>query len=322
MLTVKNAFVQSTGISQIINEIEMKKGAGHRRCPEHLVVVGPSGSGKTTLIEHLKQRFPRTVSENDERDILPLLSASFLKDVSTLAMVRHLLKQLGDPDFEERDLDTAYNKLWHLLEACQVDFICFDEFHNIRKGESLAVSPASEKFIKDLSNHSKAVLIVFGTQEAEDLIDAVDELDTRFNEYLYMPTYSVFGDQRAEFVAYLEGLSGYAEVDNPDFLYLKDLPERLYVATKANPRAIARLIDRAVVFAKRDGRSLLKHDDFYQAALRFKSSKRQAHVFRLSDKKFEKLFQSGSFNSTDWKRSFEVLKNYFSKKHNFLESYC
>jgi hypothetical protein len=237
-------------------------------------------------------------------------------------MAKHLLKQLGDPDYEERDFDSAYKKLLSLLDKCKVDFICFDEFHNIRKGDSLAVSVSAEKFVKDLSNHTKAVMIVFGTAESEGLIDAVDELSTRFDEYLYMPSYSVFEGQRDEFEAYLTKISDYVDVDNPEFIFSNDIPERIYISTKGLPRAMARLIDRAINLAKRSGRSKLCHEDFHNAALRFKSSRQQARVFRLSNKKLAELIQNGAFETSCWDRSFEILSDFFDRKSSFVGAYC
>mgnify|MGYP000002156383 CR=1 FL=1 len=321
---VKNAFVESPGLTRIIDEIECRRGEGHKRCPDNLVVVGPSGSGKTTLIKELTdERFPRTVSENNDKDIVPLLSLSFQKDKSTLAMVNDLITQLGDPETDEKDIDKAYERLWHLLDACCVEFICFDEFHNIRKGRTMQVSSSAEKFVKDLNNHSKVIMIAFGTAEVHELISAVDELDTRFDEYLYMPSFSVFDGKRPEFVKYLIDLSEYADIDNRDFLYDNDMPERFYITTGANPRRIARLIHRAIKLAKDDkGRRVLEHKDLYEAALKFGSSDKQAQVFRLSQKKLKDLFDKGDFEATDLTRTHQVMSNFFSKKRNFLGSHC
>lgn len=321
---VKNAFVESPGLTSIIDEIESRRGEGHKRCPDNLVVVGPSGSGKTTLIKELVEvRFPRTVSEDNDKDIVPLLSVSFQKDKSTLAMVNDLITQLGDPETDEKDIDKAYERLWHLLEACCVEFLCFDEFHNIRRGKSTQVSSAAEKFIKDINNHSTVIMIAFGTDEVQELISAVDELDTRFDEYLYMPSFSVFGGKRPEFVKYLLELSEYADIDNREFLYEDDMPERIYITTGANPRRIARLIHRAIKLAKDDnGRRELKHKDLYEAAQKFVSSDKQAQVFRLSKKKFNDLLDMGEFGAPDLTRTHQVMLEFFSKKRSFLGAYC
>ena len=131
MISVKNVFVQSPGILKIIESIDTLRKKGHRRCPPHILVIGEAGSGKTTLIEHLLKRYPRRPSGNDDKDVVPLVHLSFPKDVTQLYMLRSLLKQLGDPDYREKDLDSGYEKLWSLLTECEVEIICIDELHNI-----------------------------------------------------------------------------------------------------------------------------------------------------------------------------------------------
>ncbi|OUS03070.1 hypothetical protein A9Q81_08225 [Gammaproteobacteria bacterium 42_54_T18] len=314
MPNVKNAFVASPGIMQIIESIELKRGTGHRRCPGHLTVVGESGSGKTTLLEHLQNLYPKTTTDNNDKDIIPLVQLSFPAGLNTFDMIKQLLEALGDPDYEERTQKTAEKRLWKYLKECQVDFICFDEFHDIRDGNAFRVDKYARRFIKKLSNKSKVIVIAFGIEEVKDLIKQEKELNTRFQEVFYMPVYSIYDGQRKVFEKYLLNLSEYIDIDNPEHLYSGDFPERLFIATRALPRMMALLIDRALDLAGRDGRKRVTKGDYYKAALAFQSTERQAKVFTLKKEKLEELVSAGVYKNPNDSRSLEVLEEYFGKK--------
>jgi len=318
MTDVKNAFVQSPGIVKIINTIESKIGSGHRRCPNHLKVIGESGSGKTTFIEHLITRYPRTITDNDDQDIVPYVHLKLTKDVSNLALIRSVLEQLGDPDYKEPDVNEAYKKLWSLLEKCQVELICFDEFHNMRRGLTSRVSVSALTFIKDLSNNSKALLVAFGTEETEELISTEKELATRFDSVCYMPSYSIYDGQRCIFEKYLLDLSKYVDISNAEHLFTSDFPERLYFATRALPRTMARLIDNALKHAKNENREVVNNKDYYQAALGLSSARRQAKVFFLSKIKVAELVSMEAYKKPECERSLEILQDIFSNDRGLV----
>ncbi len=319
MNSVKNEFVKSPGILRIIDAIESLRGKGHRRCPPNLLVTGESGSGKSTLIEHLIKRYPRRASENDDKDIVPLVHLSFPKDVSQLYMLRTLLKQLGDPDYRENDLDRGYEKLWKLLEECEVEILCIDEIHNIEHRLSRRVSPLARAFIKDISTHAKILIVGFGTNEAEALLETEEELDTRFQHFETMPVYSIYNGQRPVWATYLEKLSKCMDIDNPNFIYEADLPERLYFATRALPRTTANLIDYAMEMSLKNGRNNLTLEDFYQASLGLRQCRHQAKVFLLKSEKVRELASKGVYKNHGDKRSLDIIKDIFTQEGAFNE---
>jgi len=317
MSDIRSAFVPSPGILKIIEAIKSQRGNTHRRCPPNILVTGKSGSGKTTLIEHLKNRFPRRTSESDDKDIVPVVVLSFPKDVSQLYMISSLLEQLGDPDYKERDLDLAYKKLWKFLEDCEVEILLIDELHNIQRGLSRKVSPLARAFIKDICTHTKVLMVGFGTEEAEMLLETEPELDTRFQHFESMPVYSVYDGQRPVFRKYLEKLSAYLDVKNPEIIYQGDFPERLYFVTRALPRTIAHLIDGAILKASKAGRNKLINKDFEEAALALRPCRRQAKVFNLRSDKVYELVSKNAYKDPEDYRSFEIVKDMFDQKGVF-----
>ncbi len=267
--------------------------------PDCLLLTGSTGAGKTTIYKTYAQNYPS--QETEEGKIVPIIHAVTPSAATIKGLVSVLLKQLGDPLHDKGTTTSKTSRLYDLLEACQVELIFLDEFHNFKDLESDKVLKNVCDWLKNLILNTKIPIVLFGTPESEDILKVDNlQLSRRFNY-----RHSLIPFPRTEsglelFRQFLSDVESQLPLAMKSELAEKSLSDRIYYATdgtighvmtlirKGATLAIEQDIDRldlsilGVIYDKH-----LKHDKFFKKTDPFSGNKFELEAAYEQDSKFD-----------------------------------
>jgi hypothetical protein len=181
--------------------------------PHCMSLEGPSGAGKTTLIERYIDAYPREETPDGTR--VPILYVQVPSPTTVKGMVSTILEDLGDPAAFKGTQTALDSRLVHLLQACEVELVILDDFHNLINSETVYMFSAVSNWLKALIKKSGIPFMVVGVDgKVEPILRANPELSRLFarRETLYPFAWDV-NDKRTieefgKFVAHAERALG------------------------------------------------------------------------------------------------------------------
>lgn len=200
--------------------------------PKCLFVKGPSGAGKSTIFKRYLEKYPR--STLPEGTIVPVLCATIPVPATVNALVTRLLKGLGDPLSNKGTISAKTERLYELIEECKVELIMLDEFQNFIDSDSQKVLRTVADWLKNLLNHTKKPIILFGLPNSEDIFygESQQQLSRRFPYRMHLTPFKwSTKDGRNEFRAFLKILDESLPLPAPSHLADPDIAIRLYSAS-------------------------------------------------------------------------------------------
>lgn len=173
----------------ILQQVELaRKEVAITGCSRGVLLIGPSGSGKTFLFKLLEEQMPSTRTNGQLHVPFCGISLGAASDPTTI--LRRILARLGKP--ENATIGCRLAELeWQVLDAldaCKVEVLAIEEFHNALLKNELKFRRQVNRLIKHLwnaDNRGKRVILISGTDEIITAFDSDDELNSRFSNRVY-----------------------------------------------------------------------------------------------------------------------------------------
>ncbi|MGZ8906688.1 MAG: TniB family NTP-binding protein [Methylobacter sp.] len=141
-------------------------------------VVGPTGTGKTTLMDMLVKEFPPV--ERVDRKSIPVLAINIPALPTIKNLAEEMLVQLGDPIFYRGSAIDKTIRILHLIKACDVKLILFDEMqHFVDRGHKRAPAEVAD-WLKTLIDKALVSTVIMGLERTQIILDANEQLRRRF----------------------------------------------------------------------------------------------------------------------------------------------
>lgn len=265
---IESIFVETPIIKEIIADIdesmETARFVNFEEQPDSILIIGQSGMGKTSIFKHYLQKHPKT--QEEDRDVIPILSSILLDDKSPKGAPGHMLRDLGD--WLGGKGGTRGELTDRFVVQCNgagVEAIFIDEFQNaIENGTDNIIWNTSE-WIKTLINLTGRPVCLFGMPYSRQVIEANIALINRFPIIHHIEEYDA--ETSEEWLEFLEEVDKQLPFKEKANLDEEDLGLRLLCAAGGNiGRLMKRIIRPAAKKAVKEGSIKLTHQHMYDAA--------------------------------------------------------
>lgn len=219
--------------------------------PCSLLIYGDSGSGKTTLFEtYIRQhdQVSSQIVDGIKSSTRIILHASVPFPATHSTVTERLLKKLGDPYTNKGTLAQKDFRLTNLINQNNIQLIMLDEIqHFVDRDREKVIYKVSDWF-KSLINETKIPVVLFGLEDATQVLDYNPQLSRRFPIRVQMKPFGYGNSKEIEEFQMLmfaidkqlqevfERMANFAD---------EDMCERMYYATGGSIDSIMKLIRKS-----------------------------------------------------------------------------
>lgn len=237
---------------------------GNTATPVCLLIIGESRTGKSSVVRDMLETYlPQRV---DGRTIRSVVYAVAPAKATVKSLLESLLKGLGDPFWSRGTESNMTQRLYTQLDAVQCKLIILDEFqHLCDKGQAKRLDGLAD-WLKVLLETRKYGLVAVGLPSATSVVHNHPQLIGRFDEALRMP---VFDWQDDALAAQFRGVLRQFQKELRPFqlpsLDSREMGLRMFLATAGRIGLVAKLLDRAIRDAIREGRLEIRIENLAEA---------------------------------------------------------
>jgi hypothetical protein len=228
--------------------------------PDCLLLTGTTGAGKTTIYKTYAQNYP--IRETEEGIVVPIIYATIPAAATVKGLVKALLKAIGDPLYSKGTTIDQTDRLYGLLNNCQVELIFLDEFHHFIDSDSNKVLKNVCNWLKTLILETRIPIVLFGKEESENILTVENDnlhLSRRFNyRHSLVPFPLIESKAAAEsktlaspesFRKFLSDIESKLPLSMKSDLAEESLADRIYYATDGTIAHVMTLIRKGATLA-------------------------------------------------------------------------
>jgi AAA+ superfamily predicted ATPase len=233
----------------------------HTSDPQCMLITGPSGAGKTTLFKSYVKTYDKVVY-GDKRTKKTLLWGEVPSPVKIPTFLEMMLEMLGDPFPTRGTIGNKNHRLVKLIKDCKVELIMLDEFQHFVSKEKYKVNYEVADCFKSLINRTQVPVVLFGLEEAEEVIETNPQLLRRFS---YRSTIAPFSYDTPQGMDEFRKLLGQIDKKLPfkdrSNLAEAEIADRLMYATNGVMNSVMKIIRDAALRAVKDNRERIEMVD-------------------------------------------------------------
>lgn len=264
---VKNCFVQHESVTDLLSRMEsLLEDHAVGGEPEHLMVIGETGVGKSRLLQKFAKKFPPV--HHDAYTELPVVYVEAPSSCTPKKLISEILATMGSPFAGRGDVSQLTRQLKTLVGQCKVRMVLLDEAnHLVERGTNKSFFQMADS-LKELANTANLTLVVAGVAQTRALIDANDQLRSRFRDVVELKAFSAATPaHEAQFKGVLDALQGLLGPFRGVNLSDPVLARKLLHACGGRLRELRKLLVRAVHIAPTRASCKLKESDLHAAFL-------------------------------------------------------
>ncbi|WP_396642904.1 TniB family NTP-binding protein [Methylomonas sp. 2B] len=200
------------------------------RLSKNYWLVGPAGTGKTTLKDMLVKEFPAV--DRGDRLTIPVLAI----DIPALPTIKNLAEEilvhLGDPLFHRGSAIDKTTRILHLIKACDVKLIVFDEMqHFIDRGHKRAPAEVAD-WLKTLIDKAQISTVIMGLERTQIILDSNEQLRRRFSRRIDLKPFDLeCATSRSHFLGVIKKIDATLGLPTPLDLQQEGIARQLHFAT-------------------------------------------------------------------------------------------
>jgi hypothetical protein len=226
-----------------------------------LAVIGPSGSGKTAAVREVGRWLCEAVGLASDANPVPIRMLSTKSTPRGLGM--QILSAGADPLAERTSLDLVEQRLFAVGRNLRFHGLALDEFHHAFRAKNPKSLSHMTTLLKNVVNAIPRPIIVMGTSDLGEHLNASDELSQRFQERVYLEDPVINRSEDIDDVfALLESFERIVPCDPTLRLVSPELLVRLLVGSDNRFGLLVGLLKRACKQAASDKQPRLRMQDF------------------------------------------------------------
>ena len=146
--------------------------------PRGIVLEAPAGNGKTSVLKKVSQMIPaQSLPDVEVKPTLYVMTPASAGDGRIVGAILYALGYTNDWDKGSADL--RLRRTMNALQACKVDLLMFDEFHNLLDGGKKTFE--SLRRLKNISNDLGRPIVIAGTEKTSNVLKYDPQFTTRFD---------------------------------------------------------------------------------------------------------------------------------------------
>ena len=274
-------FVMFPVLVEILKEIRRRyKRAVAQKKSTALLIICPTRGGKSTLRRLLARIFPS--DRTSEGLVLPYVGFDIPAAPSPATMPKELLRNMGDAAWNMGNALTSMDRVTGLLQRAQTKIIAIDNVQDVpeRRGKKGVLLVGN--WIRDLWDQAGCLILLFGTNEAQEVVDANPQLRGRVSARMYVEYFEFTTKSgQAIFREFLKKLD--AALPIAEMCDLSQWAEQIHMGTNGIQGHIFGLIAEAIPICTENGRETLTLEDLARAFdLYFQGAVGKVNPFRTT----------------------------------------
>jgi hypothetical protein len=159
---------------------------------EGLLVLCGSGGGKSALCAQLRRVFPTVETAEQTRHQTVIMNIP--KRCTEASLASALLEGLKDPAFDQGHASNNRRRAIGLLKSTGVRVLAVDNFQDIPEHRTTAGVRKVGNWFRDLFDDTALVMVALGTEQAQEVRLANDQVRRRIAAKITVPYFSVKSD--------------------------------------------------------------------------------------------------------------------------------
>lgn len=214
-----------------------------RQRMQNMLLIGPTNNGKSMIIERFRRQHLSYVSEDGEREVIPVLVMQMPSEPSISRFYTMLLYALHSPAMPRMRVPDLEILALRLMRLTKVKMLVIDELHNMLAGRSTLRSEFLN-LLRFLGNEMRIPIVAAGTEDAYRAIRNDDQLENRFKPFVL----SRWSDNE-EFLSLLASFSASFPLRRPSQLYDQEMARYILARTEGTIGEVTTLLTQAAIMA-------------------------------------------------------------------------
>ena len=185
------------------------------------------------------------VGEDSVKKRIPIFNSSLESGATIKGVAKEMLIKLGANDTSGDQTDLTL-RLYDLLKTCETKLIVLDEFHHLLQRGAERSKELVCDWVKNLMNKSKIPVVIVGTPECEDIINALPQLSRRYCYRTELRPFEYSNERDSDYIKVLKSLNKafeeIGEVTITQKLYDEWMALAVYVASGGVMDSIRKLL--------------------------------------------------------------------------------
>jgi hypothetical protein len=211
----------------------------------NILIIGSTNNGKTMIVEKFRRKYPASVSECGQHDLMPVVALQMPSDPSPRRFYTALLQAVNTPFINYRIPAQLEQTVLRILESLQTKILVIDEIHNLLNGSN----SKQQEFLslpRYLGNELRLSIVAVGIKDAYLAIRTDPQLENRF-EPVVLPLW----EDDLEFQRLLASFARILPLKKPSDLLSKDARQLILEKSEGIIGEISTILRRAAELAIR-----------------------------------------------------------------------
>jgi len=232
---------------QALDQLEDLFTLPERQRMQNMLLISPTNNGKSMIIEKFRRQHLPYVSEDGEKEIIPVLTIQMPSDPSISRFYTLLLYALNSPMKPRMRIADLEVLALRLMKLTQVKMLIIDELHNILAGKYTLRSEFLN-LLRFLGNELRIPIVGVGTEDAYRAIRIDDQLENRFKPFILSRWCN-----NEELLSLLGSFAASFPLKRPSVLHHPDIAQYIISKTGGTIGEISTLLVRAATIAIHSG---------------------------------------------------------------------
>lgn len=236
--------------------------------PDAMLVLAGTGGGKTAMCKQIAAYAEEKYARQDpERTICPSLQLVVPDPCTPFEFAVGVLDRLGDPRprgrrWKEETIAAAAR----MLNECDVRLVMLDNTQDIPARRAVRGIEQVGARLREFIDHSKALWIFFGTDDALKVINGDPQLIRRISHHSRIPYFGIEDEQsQKDFRLLLRKVDQWLPLAEQSCLRDSKLAGPIHIATEGVFDRIVKLVDRGWYEAVKADRESMTSEDLDRA---------------------------------------------------------
>ncbi|SCY54205.1 TniB protein [Paenibacillus polysaccharolyticus] len=287
----KEIIIHHPQYSEILNELEMMLYFSEDSVnPEGAFVYGSTGVGKSTLAKEFRDRYPKEIIVEDNREFthIPVLYVIVPPKATNRTLASKILEEMGDPLHYKGTEALLTSRIHNYVKKLGIKMIILDELQHLIDADTDHVLKTASNWVKTFTEEVGIAVVLSGITESFKVFLANPQLDRRYcNKIELLPFSYGTVEEILNFRTFLKKIDSELPFSESSNLADPNLSSKIYYVSKGIPFYVMKLLEEATVSAALNGADSIREIDLAKALTKIKQVGRPFVSNPFSNEEFD-----------------------------------